>query len=51
LFYRGVEEYLGGTIPFILGALDQDQPVVVAVLGSNLQLLGAELGAPLSGCG
>lgn len=44
LFYRGVEEYLAGTIPFVLSALNQDQPVAVAVPGSNLQLLGAELG-------
>ncbi|WP_405996982.1 anti-sigma factor RsbA family regulatory protein [Streptomyces sp. NBC_00829] len=43
LFYRGSEEYLAGTVPFIREGLAADEPVAVAVPGGNLDLLRAEL--------
>ncbi len=45
LFYRGAEEYLAGTVPFIRHGLAAGEPVAVAVPGPNLALLRAELGA------
>lgn len=44
LFYRGVHEYLAGTVPFIRGGLDAGEPVAVAVPGPNLDVLRSELG-------
>ncbi|MEW2082989.1 anti-sigma factor RsbA family regulatory protein [Streptomyces sp. NPDC005283] len=45
LFYRGSEEYLAGTVPFIQNGLAAGEPVAVAAPESNLELLRAELGA------
>src|SRR5687768_6954558 len=45
LFYRGSDEYLAGTVPFIAEGLAAGEPVAVAVPGSQLALLRAELGA------
>ncbi|MFD9224625.1 anti-sigma factor RsbA family regulatory protein [Streptomyces sp. NPDC060064] len=44
LFYRGSQEYLAGTVPFIQEGLALGEPVAVAAPGSNLELLRAELG-------
>ncbi|MFD5249988.1 anti-sigma factor RsbA family regulatory protein [Amycolatopsis sp. NPDC058340] len=44
LFYRGPDEYLAGTVPFVLDALAAGEPVAVAVPGDNLALLRAGLG-------
>lgn len=43
-FYRGHEEYLDGTIGFILDGLERDLPVAVAVPPSNLSLIRDALG-------
>lgn len=45
LFYRGEAEYLAGTVPFVRDALAADEPVAVAVPGTRLAMLRAELGA------
>ena len=45
LFYSDSAEYLAGTVPFILGGLEADEPVAVAVPRPNLELLRAELGS------
>ena len=45
LFYRGVQGYLAGTLPFIRAGLRLGDPVAVAVPGPNLRLLRSELGA------
>ncbi|NEC86498.1 sensor histidine kinase [Streptomyces sp. SID12501] len=44
LFYRGEEEYLDGTVPFIREGLRAGHPVAVAVPGPNLNLLKDSLG-------
>ncbi|MCU1681224.1 MAG: prsR [Amycolatopsis sp.] len=44
LFYRGAEEYLAGTVPFILAGLAAGEPVAVAVPAPNLALIEAALG-------
>jgi anti-sigma regulatory factor (Ser/Thr protein kinase) len=44
LFYRGEQEYLDGTVPFIRDGLRAEEPVAVAVPGSNLSLLREALG-------
>jgi anti-sigma regulatory factor (Ser/Thr protein kinase) len=44
LLYRDADEYLVGTVPFVLAALDADEPVAVAVPGPNLALLRDALG-------
>ncbi|MEU0207305.1 sensor histidine kinase [Streptomyces canus] len=43
LFYRGEEEYLHGTVPFIRDGLKAGEPVAVAVPGPNLAMLRAAL--------
>jgi anti-sigma regulatory factor (Ser/Thr protein kinase) len=45
LFYRGRDEYLAGTVPFVLDGLAAGEPVAVAVPGDNLEMIKAELGA------
>ncbi|EFL25380.1 putative regulator of sigma factor [Streptomyces himastatinicus ATCC 53653] len=45
LFYRGVQEYVAGTVPFIEEGLAAGEPVAVAVPASNLRPLRRELGA------
>lgn len=44
LFYRGEQEYLDGTVPFIRDGLKTGQPVAVAVPGPNVALLKESLG-------
>ena len=44
LFYRGEEEYLDGTVPFVREGLKAGHPVAVAVPGANLTLLRDSLG-------
>ncbi|WP_328979443.1 sensor histidine kinase [Streptomyces canus] len=44
LFYRGEEEYLLGTVPFVRDGLKAGEPVAVAVPGPNLAVLKAALG-------
>lgn len=44
LFYRGLDEYLAGTLPFIAEGLWAGDPVAVAVPGSKLGPLRAALG-------
>jgi anti-sigma regulatory factor (Ser/Thr protein kinase) len=45
LLYRGHEEYLAGTVPFITDGLAGGDPVAVAVPTSRLDLLRTALGA------
>ncbi|MFF4830252.1 anti-sigma factor RsbA family regulatory protein [Streptomyces sp. NPDC001315] len=45
LFYRGRQEYLAGTVPFVREGLAAGEPVAVAVPAENLRLIRAELGA------
>lgn len=44
LFYRDTGDYLAGTVPFIETALAEREPVLVAVPGPKIDLLGAALG-------
>jgi anti-sigma regulatory factor (Ser/Thr protein kinase) len=44
LFYRGEQEYLQGTVPFIRDGLRSGEPVAVAVPGPNLKILKTALG-------
>ncbi|HEX3787803.1 MAG TPA: sensor histidine kinase [Pseudonocardiaceae bacterium] len=44
LFYRDREEYLAGTIPFVVDGLAGGEPVAAVVPTENLALLRAELG-------
>jgi anti-sigma regulatory factor (Ser/Thr protein kinase) len=46
LFYRGPEDYLAGILPFVRTALAEREPVLVAVPGPKIDLIGAALGAP-----
>ncbi len=45
LVYRTPNEYLAGTVPFVRAGLDAGEPVLVAVPGTNGELLRAALGA------
>ncbi|GLY75774.1 sensor histidine kinase [Actinoallomurus iriomotensis] len=49
LFYRGREEYLATTVPFVTGGLAAGEPVAVAVPRPNLELLREALGRELGG--
>jgi len=44
LFYRGQEEYVDGTVPFVRDGLEAGEPVAVAVPGPKLDVLRAALG-------
>ncbi|ELS58899.1 sensor histidine kinase [Streptomyces viridochromogenes] len=44
LFYRGEQEYLAGTVPFVWEAVASGEPVAVAVPGPNLEVLRGALG-------
>ncbi|WP_225821669.1 sensor histidine kinase [Streptomyces naphthomycinicus] len=48
LFYRGEQEYLEGTVPFVREGLRAGEPVAVAVPGPNLAILRTALGADAS---
>lgn len=45
LIYRDEGEFLAGTAPFLLGALEAGEPALVAVSRRNMALLQGELGA------
>jgi hypothetical protein len=47
-FYRGADEYVATTVPFILDGLAAGEPVAVAVPEPRLRLLGGELGSAAS---
>lgn len=44
LFYRDDQEYLTGTVPFVLDGLAASEPVAVAAPAPRLELITAELG-------
>ncbi|MEU9189407.1 anti-sigma factor RsbA family regulatory protein [Streptomyces sp. NPDC048484] len=44
LFYRGEEEYVDGTVPFVRDGLEAGEPVAVAVPGAKLGVLQDALG-------
>jgi len=44
LIYRGADEYLAGTIPFLHASLEAGEPALVAVGRAQTELLEAELG-------
>ncbi|MCE7002768.1 sensor histidine kinase [Kibdelosporangium philippinense] len=44
LFYRGTDEYIAGTVPFIAEGLAKGEPVAVAVPGPQLDLIRQSLG-------
>src|SRR5918996_38928 len=48
LFYRGIDEYLTGTLSFIEEGLAADEPVAVAVPGDRLEPLRAGLNGSAS---
>ncbi|WP_030559080.1 anti-sigma factor RsbA family regulatory protein [Streptomyces aureocirculatus] len=48
LFYRGEQEYLAGTVPFVRAGLDAGEAVAVAVPEANLELIRAALGEQAS---
>jgi anti-sigma regulatory factor (Ser/Thr protein kinase) len=45
MFYDSAERFLAGTLPFVTGALEAGEPVLVAVGAEKIELLKAELGA------
>jgi anti-sigma regulatory factor (Ser/Thr protein kinase) len=45
LFYDGADEFLAGAVPFVRAALEAEEPVMVAVGKSKVELLNGELGA------
>ncbi|WP_445279567.1 anti-sigma factor RsbA family regulatory protein [Streptomyces sp. DSM 118148] len=45
LLYADTEQYLGGVVPFVRGALAAGEPVAVAVPGEKLRLIRDALGA------
>lgn len=45
LFYDGPDEFLAGTVPFVRAALEAEEPALVAVGRSKIELLQGELGA------
>ncbi|WP_206336235.1 sensor histidine kinase [Streptomyces torulosus] len=49
LFYRGEEQYLAGTVPFLRDGLAAGEAVAVAVPGPRLALIEAGLGADAAG--
>lgn len=49
VFYRDLEGFLEGTLPFVEGALDAGEPVMVAVGPDKVEALRARLGDRASG--
>jgi anti-sigma regulatory factor (Ser/Thr protein kinase) len=45
MFYDSAERFLAGTVPFVIGALEADEPALVAVGAEKIELLKGELGA------
>ncbi|MBB5956808.1 anti-sigma regulatory factor (Ser/Thr protein kinase) [Saccharothrix tamanrassetensis] len=46
LLYRDAEQFLAGTVPFVRDGLEAGEAVLVAVPGTNLDLLRGALGRP-----
>lgn len=44
LLYRGDDQFVAGTVPFIRDGLDAGQPVMVAVIAPKIERLRSELG-------
>jgi anti-sigma regulatory factor (Ser/Thr protein kinase) len=44
LFYAGIDDFLAGTLPFLRDGLEHGEPMLVAVPGSRVRALKAELG-------
>jgi anti-sigma regulatory factor (Ser/Thr protein kinase) len=44
LIYEGADEYLAGTVPFLRGALEAEEPALVVVGREQTELLEGELG-------
>lgn len=49
LFYRGDDEYLAGTVPFVRAGREAGEPVAVAVPPARLALLRDALGPAAAG--
>jgi anti-sigma regulatory factor (Ser/Thr protein kinase) len=49
LIYSDADQFLAATVPFLTGALDGGEPVLVAVSERNTELLRGELGADAEG--
>ena len=47
--WEGKDEFLAGTVPFIVEAVQQSQPVLVAVIGPRIEWLRAALGGTPEG--
>jgi anti-sigma regulatory factor (Ser/Thr protein kinase) len=45
MFYDSAERFLAGTVPFVLAALEAEEPVLVTVGPEKIELLKGELGA------
>ncbi len=45
LFYDSAEEFLEGTVPFVRGALEAEEPALIAVGPEKIELLEGEFGA------
>jgi anti-sigma regulatory factor (Ser/Thr protein kinase) len=45
MFYDSAERFLSGAVPFVEGALESEEPVLVAVGAERVKLLRGELGA------
>jgi anti-sigma regulatory factor (Ser/Thr protein kinase) len=44
MFYDSAERFLAGTLPFVVGALEAEEPALVAVGAEKIELLKGELG-------
>src|SRR5438094_4386185 len=49
LFYRGEDEFLAGTVPFVREAVRAGEPAFVAVSPRRAELIRAELGGDAGG--
>src|SRR6478735_26217 len=49
LFYAGEDEFLAGTLPFVEGAIERDEQVLIALGGENTRLLEDALGGEREG--
>ncbi len=49
LFYDSADEFLAGTVPFIRGALEAEEPALVALGQERIELLQGELGTDATG--
>src|SRR4051812_22753633 len=44
-FYAGTDEFLAGAVPFLLGGLENDEPMLVAVPAVRIRALEGALGS------